>query len=59
MLDEDNFGRNDFIGEITVPLKSILVTNNRKMQKILEPKTEVTTKNSSAKCIKLLVVCGI
>jgi hypothetical protein len=43
VLDEDRLGRNDFIGETTIPLKSVLVTNNRKMQKVLEPKSEVTT----------------
>ncbi|CAB3998664.1 double C2-like domain-containing beta isoform X1 [Paramuricea clavata] len=40
VLDEDKLRRNDFIGETVVPLKSILITNNKKMQKILEPKSE-------------------
>ena len=41
VLDEDRVKRNDFIGQTTIPLKRILVTNNKKMQKILEPKSEV------------------
>lgn len=41
MFDEDILKKNDFIGQAIVPLKSILVTNNRKMQKILEPNSEV------------------
>ena len=45
MLDEDKLARNDFIGEIKLQLTSVLLTNNRRMRKILEPKSEVTTIN--------------
>ena len=41
VLDEDRLGRNDFIGETTVPLKHVLIRNNFNMQRILEPKSEV------------------
>ena len=41
VLDEGKFGRNYFIGETTLSLKSILQTNNKKMQKVLEAKPEV------------------
>lgn len=40
VLDEDRLGRNDFIGETTVPLKHVLIRNNFNMQRILEPKSE-------------------
>ncbi|XP_028414146.1 rabphilin-3A-like [Dendronephthya gigantea] len=40
VLDEDKLARNDFIGEIKLPLTAVLLTNNRRMQKILQPKSE-------------------
>lgn len=40
-MDEDRLSRNDFIGQTTVALKQVLLINNQKMQKILEPKSEV------------------
>lgn len=48
VLDEDRLLRNDFIGQTSVPLKQVLVINNMKMQKILEPKSEAEMEDTTS-----------